>query len=62
MTTTERQTIDAMQKYGGSFIKALAACYIAADPDNRRRILEGWPHEWMRYTTMAADNEKARAQ
>jgi hypothetical protein len=62
MTTTERQTLDCMEKYGGSFIKALAACYIAADPWNREQIMTTWRFEWEKYAAMAEDNDKARAQ
>jgi pyruvate/2-oxoacid:ferredoxin oxidoreductase beta subunit len=62
MTTTERATLDAMQKYGGSFIKALAACYIAADPSNRKIIQEAWSYYWQQYAAIAEDTEKARAQ
>ena len=62
MTTTERQTLDCMIKYGGSFIRALAAAYIAADPDNRNLIRATWGYDWQSYQAMAADTEKARAQ
>jgi hypothetical protein len=62
MTTTERQTLDCMMKYGGSVIKALAQCYIAADPWNRAQIKSTWFIEWQRYAAMADDNAKARAQ
>ena len=62
MTTQERATLDAMQKYGGSFIRALAACYIAADPDNRGKIRDTWILEWHQFTHMAEDTAKARAQ
>jgi len=53
MTTNERATLDAMQKYGGSFIKALAAAYIAADPENRALIISTWWPDWQRYQAMA---------
>lgn len=62
MTTTERATIDCMEKYGGSFVKALAAAYIAADPSNRNLIRATWAYDWQRYAAMADDTEKARAQ
>jgi len=53
MTTNERATLDAMQKYGGSFIRLLAQCYIVADPDNRALIRATWAGEWARYAEMA---------
>jgi hypothetical protein len=62
MTTTERQTIDAMLKYGGSFIKALAACYIAADPDNQGKIRDTWVLEWDKYLHMGESMNRAREQ
>jgi hypothetical protein len=62
MTTTERATLDAMQKYGGSFIKALAACYIAADPENRGKIQDTWVLEWDKYLHMGEAMNRARAQ
>jgi len=62
MTTTERQTIDAMQKYGGSFIRALAAAYIAADPTNRCKIQDTWVVEWDKYLHMGEAMNRARAQ
>jgi hypothetical protein len=62
MTATERAIIDAMEKYGSSFIRALAAAYIAADPDNRGKIRDTWILEWHQYTHMAEDTAKARAQ
>ena len=62
MTPIERQTLDAMQKYGGSVIKALAAAYVAADSWNRKLIRNTFFAEWQHYQEMAADTEKARAQ
>ena len=62
MTTTERQTLNCMIKYGGSFVKALAAAYIAADPWNRAQIKSTWFIEWQRYADMAEDTAKAREQ
>jgi hypothetical protein len=51
-----------MQKYGGSFFRALAALYVAAEPDNRGLIVATWWHDWQRYGQMGHDTEKARAQ
>ena len=60
MTTTERQTLDAMQKYGGSFVKALSYLYIAADPANRLEIRSTWPVLWAKYEGYGRDQAKAR--
>lgn len=32
------QIIEMMEKYGGSFVKALAECYRRADPINARKL------------------------
>lgn len=34
-----------MEAIGGSFVKSLAACYYAADPKNKRRLLDAFP-DW----------------
>lgn len=48
MTDTEKFfTIRAMQKYGGSFVCALADALARADVENSRRIQEAFP-EYMR--------------
>ena len=62
MTTTEHQALDAMQKYGGNFVRALERAYVSADPENRQKIRETWRNEWAKYTRMAEDTAKARAQ
>jgi len=53
MTTNERAILDAMQQYGGSFIRMLAQCYIVADPDNRAKIRATWADDWAWYAEMA---------
>lgn len=42
-------TILAMKKYGGSFIKALAAVLEVADDSNIVKIINTWPVEYERY-------------
>jgi hypothetical protein len=43
MTDEDYWTHQAMQKYGGSFIRALATLVTVADDDNRTRIRLAWP-------------------
>jgi hypothetical protein len=38
-----------MKKYGGSFIKALAAVLEVADDSNIVKIINTWPVEYERY-------------
>jgi len=58
ITGTEKQimegardywTIEAMTKYGGSFVKALAEAARRADPQNLARIKTAWPEYWAEY-------------
>lgn len=44
-------TVDAMHKYGGSFVKCLAELAEHADPENLKRIKETWPEYWAEYET-----------
>ena len=42
-------TIEAMAKYGGSFVKALAKAARHADPQNLVKIKTTWIEYWMEY-------------
>jgi hypothetical protein len=42
-------TILAMKKYGGSFVKALAAALEVADAPNTVKIINTWPVEYEKY-------------
>ena len=52
MTTKDVQIMKAMAYFGGSFVKALAACIGAADEENLQRIKETWPEYWEKYSEM----------
>lgn len=52
-TDQDLKTIDAMKRYGGSFVKALAEAALHADPDNLKRIKTAFPEYWERFTEMA---------
>lgn len=45
-------TIEAMLRYGGSFVQALAEAARRADDDNFERIKKAWPEYWQRYSEM----------
>jgi predicted oxidoreductase (fatty acid repression mutant protein) len=40
---------NAMNKYGGSFVRSLGTCLSHADSDNTRRIKEAFPEYWETY-------------
>jgi hypothetical protein len=50
---SDEAVVQAMLKYGGSFMKRLAAAFEAADSENRRKIKETWANDWNKYTEFA---------
>jgi len=52
MPTKERDVsiLDAMTRYGGGFVKKLAAAAAAADGDNYRRLRLAFPELWVEYS------------
>ena len=46
---SDQAIIEAMLKYGGHFVKALATAAMRADSENLRRIKETWPEYWTKY-------------
>lgn len=53
MNDQDLKIVQMMEKYGGSFVHALAqACY-HADPDNLELIKKTWPLYWAQYAEMA---------
>jgi hypothetical protein len=48
--------MDAMELFGGSFVKALANAARMADPINLAKIKATWPDYWDTYREMAAKN------
>lgn len=62
MNKRDSYTIEAMEKYGGSFVKALAECFRHADSHNRALIKTTWSQYWSQYERMGAEAElKERA-
>lgn len=51
-------TIEAMAKYGGSFVKALAEAARRADRTNLIRIQLTWPEYWNQYQEKGKQLEK----
>ena len=52
-TDEDLKTIEAMELYGGSFVKALAHCALNADMVNLAKIKITWADYWAQYTEMA---------
>ena len=46
-------TIEAMNKYGGSFAKALAECHRRADSSNAQKLINAFPEIFIRYQKIA---------
>jgi len=44
---------ETMAKYGGGFVRALAACARRADEDNLAKLKAAFPEYWDEYATMA---------
>lgn len=45
--------IAAMERWGGSFVKALAQAARAADPENLQRLQTAFPEIWQKYAALA---------
>jgi len=46
-------TIDAMEKYGCSFVKSLAGCLRSADVDSMKKLHDAFPDYISHYKNMA---------
>lgn len=53
MSADDMKVIEAMQRYGGSFVIALAQAARRADPTNLAKLKEAFPEYWQQYTQMA---------
>jgi|GEM_PF-2378109 len=56
-TEAQMKVVDAMQDYGGGFVKALASCYRHADPINFVKLQNAFPEYWEQYEKMASRRE-----
>lgn len=52
MNEQDYKTVEAMEKYGGSFVKALAELARRADPFNLELIKITWARYWKQYQEM----------
>jgi hypothetical protein len=53
VNVTDRDVARTMQEYGGSFVRALGAAALAADPVNLKKIRDAFPDYWANYARMA---------
>lgn len=52
-TNNDHLVVWAMNRYGGSFVQALARAAIHADDKNLAKIRATWPELWKEYGQMA---------
>lgn len=52
MTDHDLDVIEQMEKYGGSFVAALAQAARRADSTNLAKIKEAFPEYWKQYSEM----------
>lgn len=46
----DSEIIDAMQRFGGSFVKELASLWHRADHQNKARLKAAFPEYWSHYS------------
>lgn len=51
-------TVDAMEKYGGSFVKCLSDLARCADQENLTKIKATWSGYWEQYEVMGKKMEE----
>jgi hypothetical protein len=56
MSEKDYKTVEAMARFGGSFVKELAVLASRADPENLKKIKDTWPEYWSRYEKMAEES------
>ncbi len=56
LTELDYATVEAMEKYGGSFVQALAALIRCADNINFKKLKKAFPEYWKQYEDMAAED------
>lgn len=58
----DRQIINTMIEYGGSFVRKLGAAALVADPENLAKIKATWPDYWSQYARMAKQLSEVEKQ
>lgn len=63
MTKTELQeTLDAMKKYGGSFVNSLADCIKQADSSNQAKLFRAFPEYIEQYRKLAEKDKSSKLE
>ena len=58
----DRQIINTMIEYGGSFVRKLGAAALVADQENMAKIKATWPDYWSQYARMAKQLSEVEKQ
>lgn len=53
MSESDMKVIQAMIRFGGSFVSNLGKAALSADANNLQRIKDAFPEYWEQYTEMA---------
>jgi len=53
MELTDVEVLEAMDHYGGAFMRALAEAARRADPWNLAKVKATWAEEWAEYAVLA---------
>lgn len=51
------KVIEAMRKFGGSFITALGDCFLRADAVNYAKLRKTFAEEWKEYRKLAVEGK-----
>lgn len=60
MNEQDYNTVEMMEKYGGSFVKTLAELARHADPINLAKIKDAWREYWKEYELMWLKEKNGR--
>ncbi len=55
---TDEDVVEAMTRYGGSFVQALAACWRRADAVNRAILQRAFPATWTQYAELVERRDR----
>ncbi len=53
MKTEDWKTLEAMRRYGGGFVHALATAAMHADDNNYAKLKAAFPELWLQYSATA---------
>lgn len=53
MKDEDLKVVITMKEMGGSFVQALALCFMRADAKNFKKLKDAFPEYWKQYTEMS---------